>query len=753
MSATHTDHLGLPQAPCEIRIIHGTPDHGRRRLLGWAGVAIGLHVLPQPVIASQPPQSDIERLAQRLRKHFVAMAPLTTEPSVEEILSRQDASGRWPDLEQHYGPNLNAAKRYSHCLRITKLAGAWVGEQRVERRLALGQAIQRALGVWLGQPAPPGIPWFNLIGTPTALGQAALILGDALSPLQREQIVTILKTCVLPDGTLNYAGAPATGQNLMHEAMLQVTAGILENNAAYIETHVRMVEREIGPGRSESIQLDYSFHQHGAQLYSGGLYGVGFSRDAASLAWACRGTRFALGASAVDTLTRYVLDGQQPMTRGEHYDYTTAGRMVAWPELSGPDPESAFGVELACDHLAEMGVPRRVELTRFAARLRGKLTATSAASGHRVFWQSDYAAYNRPGFMASARMSSTRIAGHESGSKQNELGYHLGDGAMCLMQTGQEYHNIFPLWNWRRVPGVSCVDNPALPFPLHTWGKGAEGGNAFVGGVSDGSEGVAAMVLDRAGLSGHKAWFFLDDMVVCLGSALVGADPILPVVTSVNQCWLKGPVRSSAAGADVITLQGPGWVHHDGVAYLFPAGGRITASSEQRKESWDRINSAPHRMVRSDPLKPWADISGGVFTLWMEHGAGATQMPDYCYVVVPGVTAAQAASLQTKAAAMVLANKPDVQAVAARGTVQVVLWRAGEFDLPGKRRVSVNRPCILQWRRTQKGRWRLAVGNPDQSLTELIVRIEDPAMSPRAVERRFQFTDAATAGRSQVASV
>ncbi len=724
-------------------------DTGRRRLLGWAGLGTALHTLPQPALATAFPQADIDRLAQRLRKHFVAMAPGVLEPSAEEILSRQDSTGRWPDLEQHFGNNLGP-KRYSHSLRITKLAGQWHGEGLPERRAALARAIQHGLGVWLGQPAPPSIPWFNLIGTPMALGQAALILDRELTTLQRAQIVVILKTCVMPDGTLNYAGAPATGQNLMHEAMLQVIAGVLQGDAATIDTHVRMVEREIGPGRPESIQVDHSFHQHGPQLYSGGLYGVGFSRDAASLAWACQGTRFALSTRTVDTLTRYVLDGQQPMTRGEHHDYTTAGRMVAWPQLSGPDPESAYGVELACDHLAEMGVPRRAELQRFAARLRGRLPATAAASGHHVFWKSDYVAYHRPGFMASARMSSKRVFGHESGSRQNELGYHLGDGAMCLMQTGQEYHDIFPLWNWRRVPGVSCVDNPAVPFPLHTWGVGSQGGSAFAGGVSDGSEGVAAMALDRAGLRGHKAWFFIANKVVCLGSALAGTSPALPVVTSVNQCWLKGPVRSSATGNDLTTVQGPGWVHHDGVAYLFPMGGRIQASSEQRQEPWSRINSAPHRSVRSDPLKPWADSSGGVFTLWLEHGAGATQAPDYCYVVAPGVDARQAASMQSHSAALVLGNKPDVQAVASDDTVQVVLWQAGEFTLRGQRRVRVNRPCIVQWRRMQGGRWRVAVGNPDHSAAELVVLIEDPAMSRRPVERRFQFPDAATAGRPQL---
>lgn len=728
----------------------GLLDLSRRRLLALAGVAAGFDVVAQP--APLAGQADIDRLKQRLVEHFIAMAPSVTAPSVEDMLTRQDDTGRWTDLEQTYGEAHNAAKRYSHCLRITKLAGRWHEERDPARRAVLSRAIHRALAVWLGLPGPPGVPWFNLIGSPMALGQAALMLEGELSDVQRRQIVETLKTCVLPDGSLTYGNTQATGENLMHEAMLQVIAGVLERDAAYIAKYVRQVEREIGPGRPESIQADYSFHQHGPQLYSGGLYGVGFARDAASLVWACHGTRFAFSAPAVDTLTRYVLDGQQPMTRARRFDYTTAGRMVAWPRLEGPDPESAFGVDSACDQLAAMGVSRRAELQRFAARLRGQLPAASAASLHRVFWQSDYVSYVRPRFMASARMSSTRVLGHESGSKQNELGYHLGDGAMCVMQTGEEYHDIFPLWNWRRVPGVSCVDNPAVPFPLHTWGKGSEGGSDFAGGVSDGSEGVAAMALKRAGLQGRKAWFFVDNMVVCLGAGLVADDSALPVFTTVNQCWGRGAVRSSAGDGNV-TLQSPGWVHHDGVAYLFPAGGQVRAGTEHRTGAWERINSAPHRMVRSDPLQRWPDVSGDVFTLSIEHGAGAAMAADYAYVLAPGVAASRAPALQAKARRLVLANRPALQAVASGATVQVVCWQAGDFELPGGRRVGVSRPCVLQWRRVNGGRGQLAVGNADQGLAELLVSVTDPALAARPVERRFRFDDAATAGRPQVASL
>ncbi|MGE1070962.1 hypothetical protein, partial [Pantoea agglomerans] len=75
------------------------------------------------------------------------------------------------------------------------------------------------------------------------------------------------------------------------------------------------------------------------------------------------------------------------------------GRMVAWPQFEGPDPESAFGVESACDQLLALGGPRSAELQSFSARLHGRQPASAAPSGHHVFWKSDYVCHARPGFM------------------------------------------------------------------------------------------------------------------------------------------------------------------------------------------------------------------------------------------------------------------------------------------------------------------------------------------------------------------
>ncbi|MBC8155105.1 MAG: hypothetical protein H7Z72_19620 [Bacteroidetes bacterium] len=734
------------------------PTPTRRAFLkSTAGAACGLAISWPGLDASRltrafvaNPTAELALVKRRLAAHYLVTAPAANRIGVDILLKTIESTGEWPDLEAQFKPEHAGIKRYAHCTRILKLAGAFRSETQPQRRTALRDALHRALNVWLGKPHPPSAAWFYQIGSPMALGQAAILFEEALTPPECEALVAILKTAVRPDGVLDYSGSPATGENLMHEASIQILAGCLANDPAYVARYAGQVAREIGPGRPESIQVDFSFHQHGPQFYSGGLYGQGFARDGAALAVALHQTAFAFAPNKVDALVKYVLDGIQPLARGRHFDFSTVGRMVSWPQMEGPDPESKFGAEAACAHLAQLGVARQAELRAFAHRLHGEAGPETAPVGNRVLWMSDYVSHTRPGFLASARMSSRRVHSHESGGKQNELGYHLGDGAMCLMQTGDEYHNIFPLWDWRRVPGVSCVYNPAVPFPLHTWGSGSSGGSDFAGGVSDGTAGAAAMELNRGGLRGRKSWFFLDDVVVCLGAGLVADDPTLPVVTSVNQCWARGSVATNQNQAlpigETHTQTAPGWVHHDGVSYLFPPETDLRIRTEHKSASWATLNTAPHRDARHDPTAPTPDVTGDVFSLWIEHGNGKTG--SYSYLVAPGLKPGDISAFQQNKAPKILVNSPTLQAVASATTVQCVFWQAGTLDVPDYPKIRADQPCLVQWRRAANGRYTLAAGNPMHQVRTLNVRVEDSAATP--IETTFSFPDDAYAGRPQV---
>ena len=87
--------------------------------------------------------------------------------------------------------------------------------------------------------------------------------------------------------------------------------------------------------------------------------------------------------------------------------------------------------------------------------------------------------------------------------------HHFGDGSNFISLTGKEYFNIYPVWDWQKIPGTTVVQKPELPH----WKEIAKKGlTDFVGGVSDGEYGAAAFDFASAHdpLKARKAWFFFE---------------------------------------------------------------------------------------------------------------------------------------------------------------------------------------------------------------------------------------------------
>lgn len=99
------------------------------------------------------------------------------------------------------------------------------------------------------------------------------------------------------------------------------------------------------------------------------------------------------------------------------------------------------------------------------------------------------------------------------------------------MTTGHEYDDAFVVWDWTRVPGTTAVANQStadLRWYLF-------GSNQFGGGVSNAHNGVMAYEHAYQGVEARKAYFFMGDAMVCMGSGIKAART-QEVRTSVNQC-------------------------------------------------------------------------------------------------------------------------------------------------------------------------------------------------------------------------
>ncbi len=430
---------------------------------------------------------------------------------------------------------------------------------------------------------------------------------------------------------------------------------------------------------------------------------MGFANDCARIAVLLRGTRFALPQEKIEILSRYILDGQQWMFRGQQMDYSVMGRSITRIDASGA------GMIEGCLEMAKLETPDREKFLAFARTLKGEEEPGAALAGNKHFWASDYMMHRRPGYNASVRMASTRMRRTEVVNRENLKGDHLSDGLTYLYLRGDEYKNIFPLWDWRKLPGTTCLqgDRPFAP------GKAGMGKTSFVGGVSDGSYGCAAFDFAVDGITAKKAWFYFDREYACLGAGIT-CDADEAAATSVNQCLLKGDVTVRDAGGTHTPAKGSRaldaarWVHHDGVGYVFLSDAAVNLENETRKGSWKSIND----FQRPD------EVSGDVFCLWIDHGKKPASK-NYEYLVVPGIAARDMDRYVAEAQIEVVSNTPELQAVRHRGLgiTQIAFYRPGRLTA-GAMSVASDKPCLLMVREMEK-KVRAAVSNPENQPLEV----------------------------------
>jgi len=358
---------------------------------------------------------------------------------------------------------------------------------------------------------------------------------------------------------------------------------------------------------------------------------------------------------------------------------------------------------------------RRAEFEASARRLRGETAPGDAPLiGNRHFWRADFMAHHREGFYASVRMTSNRLIQTEKVNDENQRGKHLADGVAYIYRTGEEYHGIFPVWDWQRIPGTTCEQQAQPPEVAPK----ALGERRFVGGVSDGLYGLAAEDFARDGLSARKAWFFLDREFVCLGAS-IACPTDNPVLTSINQCLLKGPVtvsdgsRRETAASGQRVLEAPLWVYHDGVGYVFPERRPIHLGNEPQTGSWWEINRK----------YPQEEVSQDVFSLWIDHGKRPADQ-GYCYVVAPAVPLDELDAYARSLPFAVLQNTTRLQAVwhGQAALAQAAFWEAGEVQIPGGMTLGVNRPCLLMLQ-NKGAQVQITVSNPENQPLEVDVEV------------------------------
>jgi chondroitin AC lyase len=661
------------------------------------------------------PSADL----QSVRRNLIQLLSPGAEETVKlteaarAAVAGQAADGTWPSVD--YADTQRSAWRASQHL----TRQAWSLAVRLHATqgadAAAAESLRRALDAWSRLDLRNSNWWHNEIGVPMALGGILLLAGDAVDAERRAKACTLMRRS---------KHERWTGQNLVWGVNNQIMRGCLEGDEQAVADGFTRFYQEIriNPPPSEGVQPDYSFHQHGNVIYSGG-YGQGFTCDGARLLAAANGTRFQAPAQVAAVISSYLLDGQRWMIRGGYWDFGVVGREFCRPG------KTARGLAAAARLMAGIDPARSDEFTAMAAAIAGG-KPDSSVEGNRHFWCSDYMSHQRPAFFASVRMHSKRIDNTDSLTNgENERSHFIADGATCLMRDGTEYVDIYPVWDWQRVPGITCEQRPAMPEPKTVRRTGA---TTFVGGVSDGSVGLAAMQHRRDSLSARKTWLLLDDAVVCLGAGITCTSG-LAVATSINQCLLRGPaVRAPGDGL---------WAWHDHIGYALLAPGHLSLSAGPQRGRWSDIG-----VGKAD------DVTVPVFSLAIDHGRDPVEAA-YAYVALPGITSEAMPAWLAAPPIRVLSNTTTVQAAEHRaaGVLGVAFHQPGRLDAGTA--LSVDQPCLVLLRR--KGSvLNISVANPENR--PLSVQLEvDEALSgddveptPRGSRIRFALPGGADAGRS-----
>lgn len=595
------------------------------------------------------------------------------------------SNGSWSDITYAGTPDGNWGP-WDHTRRLIVLAKAYrtPGQQFHRSPQLLGQidaALAYTKTFYGATIVPTGNWWFWTIGIPIGipidLAPTLVLMRGEIDPQTYDDLVLAIHLRIgNSPAAKGLIGPTPTGQNLVWSAFTHLCLGLLKDDPAMlgaVRDAMTAVARPAN-GVADGVKADSSFHQHGAQLYTGG-YGGQFANDVARYALLARGTAYALPPASMASFVDYLADGVAWSLFGNYFDVSVVGREVARSSTSGYNGmaallqastfESARSSEIrsaAAKMLQTWNGTMPTELAALTVQVDRANYWPLWPSGHRHYFASDYTIHRREGWFASVKMFSKRTKSGESTNGENLLGSRQSDGRFHLSLNGSEYfgRDVFPVLDWTRLPGITVEQKPNAADA--TYGYGAR---VFTGGTGDGQNGVSAMELAPLGtqLTAKKAWFFFDDAIAFLTNSITSPSANR-VETVVNQWPLASPSSQLVRGNDWATLEN--------VGYWFPASSaNLKTSHETRTGAWAALGGSTDTTQHAKP----------VVTLWLDHGTTPTNATAE-YVIVPNISATAMRSWAASRPLTVLANTKVVSAVRDNrtGATGIVFWGPGSLD-------------------------------------------------------------------------
>ncbi len=601
--------------------------------------------------------------------------------------------GTWPDVD-YASKNRSGWTTATHLRRLLPMAAAFRAEgHTLQGSAEVRDAVVRALRYWLAKDYRNPNWWWNRIGVPSAVADVCILMDDDIPADLRKALLTQI---------VSRSKLGMTGQNKVWVAGITLNRAVLQNDKPLMERAQKDILSEIRLTTREGVQPDYSFHQHGPQQQFGN-YGLAYIHSGLNWGKAFAGTSLALNTKQREILSRYLLEGLSWTMWKGRLDISSCARQLS-PNCQA---RKGSGVLSALRGMPAVDPSRRDQLVERLRQVGNEPEAPLI--GNRFFWRSDMMVHRRTGFYASVKMSSKRVTGTETCNSENMKGRHLGDGICYIYRDGTEYDGVLPVWNWQRLPGLTAPQTKRSLVPSSK----TQNRQTFVGGASDGTDGVVGMHYVREGLSARKSTFFCGDRMVCLGAGISYAGDG-QVLTAVNQVLRRDAPSVTAEGVavdparDRPTFQTPASVQHDGILYQFPPGQELLLSVESREGTWKQID---HK--QSD-----AAVKTDVVELCIDHGT-TPNGASYAWIALPGQpepAGEDQVRIITNTAAQQVVHFPQEK------LLQAVLFEPGNVQIDGKTILGADTPCVAMLRQTANGVM-LSVAEPTQTKQKLTITI------------------------------
>ena len=653
----------------------------------------------------QKPKDDYELVLQRVRTQLYESIPVETlDKNATSLMKLMTPEGTWPQIDYKcfFRTNWEPA---DHLNRIKRMATAYTcPESTLYGNQVLFRAIDKALGAWNEYSPTSYNWWYNQISAPK-------VMADILALLEAgEQKPAASVTRKLMEMMEQSDPRKWTGANKQDIAMHHILRGCVLKNDSIVSTNVKEFFEPIRITDFEGIREDLSYQQHNTQLYIGG-YGSVFVDNIAKMAPLFNNTKYALTPEQLELFSAFVRETYFNVFRSRYMDFSICGRSVSRKKtLDLGDYAFLF------KKMKELDPAHAEEIDNAAQRFATQDATCGRYSRNKMYYTSDYMLHNRKRYDFSVRAVSARTCRSESGNGENLWGTYLSEGATNIRVMGDEYVNIFPVWEWDKIPGTTT---PAGEVENHNdWG--VAGKAEFVGGASDGTYGVMAYAMNDYGMQANKAWFMFDNEIVCLGAGIEGKETDKQINTSINQCHLMGDVylisESGAAKMNAesnVQQEYKGWIWHNKVGYYLPDNTAVLLKNGVQKGRWSKINFN----------QPGEEVSMPVFNLCIEHGS-KPQQASYVYYIVPGVTSPASLKAYDTNGVEIVSNNADMQAVSNKklDMLQAVFYKAGSLKY-GNATLKTDTPCVVLVKGLSTEKPEVITVDPTQKVKEVKVEV------------------------------